>query len=63
MGSKQRLCKDTDYETVFRCVGGIGILREEIWVDANEEVVRYNLLRISAASSVLSGQWQGAWVR
>jgi hypothetical protein len=43
MGSKKRLCKDTDYETGFWCAGGEGILREEIWVDANEEVVRYNL--------------------
>ena len=43
MGSKKRLCKDTDYETGFWCAGGVGILREEVWVDADGEAVRYNL--------------------
>lgn len=43
MGSARRLRKDTDYETGFWCAGGAGILREEVWVDAREEVVRYNL--------------------
>lgn len=37
------LRKDTDYETSFRCAGGVGILREEVWVNEKEEVVRYNL--------------------
>ena len=35
--------KDTDYETRFQCAGGTAILREEVWVDADGEVVRYNL--------------------
>jgi len=43
MGRKNRLRKDTDYETGFWCAGGVGILREEVWVNENEEVVRYNL--------------------
>jgi len=43
MASNARLRKDTDYETRFRCSGGIGILREEVWVDAYGKVARYNL--------------------
>ena len=43
MGSNARLRMDTDYGTRFRRSGGIGILREEVWVDAQEKVVRYNL--------------------
>src|ERR1700733_5551828 len=43
MGRTGRLHKDTDYETVFWCAGGVGILREEVWVNAEGEVVRYNL--------------------
>jgi len=43
MGRTSRLRKDTDYETGFWCAGGVGVLREEVWVDAREEVVRYNL--------------------
>jgi hypothetical protein len=35
--------KDTDYVTRFRCAGGIGILREEVWVNARGGVVKYNL--------------------
>ena len=43
MGKSSRLRKETDYETQFWCAGGIGILREEVWVDETDEVVRYNL--------------------
>ncbi len=43
MGRQSGLLKETDYETRFRCAGGIGILREEVWVDAKGEVIRYNL--------------------
>ncbi|MGA2570409.1 MAG: hypothetical protein ABSF23_07805 [Terracidiphilus sp.] len=43
MGNKNRLCKDTDYETGFWCAGGAGILREEIWVDEHGDIARYNL--------------------
>jgi hypothetical protein len=43
MASSARLRKDTDYETRFRCSGGIGIVREEVWVDGHGQVVRYNL--------------------
>jgi len=43
MGRRRNLLKDTDYETRFRCAGGIGILREEVWVNSQNEVVLYNL--------------------
>ncbi len=43
MGRQADLRKDTDYETRFPCAGGIGILREEVWVNEKGEVVRYNL--------------------
>jgi hypothetical protein len=43
MGRRTRLRKDTDDEARFRCAGGIGILREEVWVNEKSEVVRYNL--------------------
>ena len=43
MDSKARLRKETDYETRFRCAGGIGILREEVWVDISGKVIQYNL--------------------
>ena len=38
-----RHTKDTDDEARFRCAGGIGILREEVWIDTAGKVVRYNL--------------------
>jgi len=43
MAGRGHLRKDTDYETRFRCAGGIGILREEVWVDAQGEAALYNL--------------------
>ena len=43
MAAPKRLTKDTDYETSFWCGNGFGILREEVWVDEKENVVRYNL--------------------
>ncbi len=43
MGRRDHLRKDTDYETSFRCAVGFGILREEVWVDAQDSVVFYNL--------------------
>ncbi len=43
MGRMNHPRKDTDYETGFWCAGGVGILREEVWVDRDEQVVRYNL--------------------
>jgi hypothetical protein len=43
MGKRSPLRKITDYETAFGCAGGIGILREEVWVNSKDEVVRYNL--------------------
>jgi hypothetical protein len=43
MAPRARLIKETDYETRFRCAGGIGILREEVWIDGKGDVARYNL--------------------
>ncbi len=43
MSARKRLIKEDDYETSFRCAGGTGILREEVWVNEEGEVVRYNL--------------------
>ncbi len=43
MRRKTNLSKDTDYVTRFRCADGIGILREEVWVNVKNEVVKYNL--------------------
>ena len=43
MGRRPRLRKDTDDEAVFACANGIGFLREEVWVDDEERVIRYNL--------------------
>jgi hypothetical protein len=43
MAKRSSLFKDTDDEARFRCAGGVGILREEAWVDAEGKVVQYNL--------------------
>jgi hypothetical protein len=43
MGRRGKLRKETDYETRFRCADGIGILREEVWVNEKNEAVQYNL--------------------
>jgi len=43
MRNRSGLRKVTDDETGFRCAGGVGILREEVWVNGKDEVVRYNL--------------------
>jgi hypothetical protein len=43
VGRKARPRKKTDDETEFWCAGGIGIVREEVWVDERDLVVRYNL--------------------
>ncbi len=43
MRRKTNFRKDTDYVTRFWCAGGIGILREEVWVNVKNEVVKYNL--------------------
>jgi hypothetical protein len=44
--SKKILVKDVDDETTFWCAGGIGISREEVWVDSKGEVIRYNFALI-----------------
>ena len=60
MGPKSRLRKETDYETAFWCAGGIGILREEVWVDRDGNVARYNLaLVLPHLSSVDHGRALG----
>jgi hypothetical protein len=42
VGRKARPRKKTDDETEFWCAGGVGV-REEVWVDERDLVVRYNL--------------------
>ncbi|MDR3746097.1 MAG: hypothetical protein P4K80_08210 [Acidobacteriaceae bacterium] len=51
MARRDKLRKDTDYETRFHCAGGIGTLREEVWVNEKDEVVRYNLALVLAHRS------------
>jgi hypothetical protein len=46
VAQRGRLHKDTDYETRFRCAAGFGLLREEVWIDENNTVIRYNLALI-----------------
>jgi hypothetical protein len=54
------LRKVIDYKTRFRCAGGIGLLREEVWVNSKEEVARYNLaLIVPHVSSVDNGRILG----
>jgi hypothetical protein len=43
MGSTERPRKVIDYETAFPCASGYGISREEVWMDEEDRVVRYNL--------------------
>ena len=43
MNRRVHLHKKTDYQTRFRCAGGIGIFREEVWVNSKGEALRYNL--------------------
>jgi hypothetical protein len=43
MAGRKRLTKTTDYETSFWCAGGLGFLREEVWMNEHREVIRYNL--------------------
>ena len=43
MRSKKRPRKIVDEEHTLRCAGKLGLLREEVWVNADEVVVRYNL--------------------
>ncbi len=60
MGRRADLRKDTDYETRFRCAGGIGILREEVWLDGKGDIVRYNLaLLLPHLSKVDNGRVLG----
>lgn len=46
MGKNRREKKITDYETRFRVAGGIGIVREEVWVNPEGRITRYNLALI-----------------
>jgi hypothetical protein len=48
MGRDPAITKISDDETCFRCAGGIGILREEVWVDNKGEVIKYNLAFVLA---------------
>ena len=39
--------KVVDESSDIRCVSGLGLIREEVWVDAQGEVKRYNLAFIN----------------
>ena len=43
MAGRRELTKTIDYETSFWCAGGLGFLREEVWMNDDREVIRYNL--------------------
>jgi hypothetical protein len=43
VGRKETRRKVIDVENVFSCAEGDGIFREEVWVNAKNEVVKYNL--------------------
>ncbi len=43
MARKTRERRETNETARFRCGTGIGILREEVWVDEHGNIVRYNL--------------------
>ena len=51
MNAKRRLRKVVDEEHTIRCVAGLGLLREEVWVDEHDRVHRYNLAFINHALS------------
>lgn len=44
---KRRLRKTVDDESLIWCAAGSGVLREEVWVNDNGTVVRYNLAFIN----------------
>jgi hypothetical protein len=43
VAGRVQLRKTTDYEAEFWYAGGIGYIREEVWVDEKDVVVRSNL--------------------
>ena len=45
--SRNRIAKVVDETTEVRCFIGHGIIREEVWQDADGNVVRYNLAFIN----------------
>ena len=47
MVTKPRLIKVVDEASDVRCVSGLGLIREEVWVDGQGEVRRYNLAFIN----------------
>lgn len=60
VGKPPGLQKITDYTTRFRCRSGVAVLREEVWVNEQGRVVRYNLALIAPhVSSVGHGRILG----
>jgi hypothetical protein len=45
--SKEKPVKVTDEVTPVRCLAGDGVIREEVWKDADGRIVRYNLAFIN----------------
>jgi hypothetical protein len=47
------LRKVVDEVTPVRCAAGRGLIREEVWLDADQEIARYNLAFIKSFSDEL----------
>jgi len=47
VGKRDRLRKTTDEVAVTRCACGEGMIREEVWENDSDEVVRFNLASIN----------------
>jgi Family of unknown function (DUF6516) len=47
MAGKGRLRKVVDETSRVHCASGFGLIREEVWLDAEGEVARYNLAFIN----------------
>jgi hypothetical protein len=45
--AKPGLHKVIDAVALVRCVSGVGVIREEVWKNSRNEVVRYNLAFIN----------------
>ena len=45
--ARKRRIKTEDIEAIVSCAAGPGKIREELWIDENKNVVRYNLAFIN----------------
>lgn len=47
MTSRRTLIKKVDETVRVRCATGIGVIREEVWVDRHNRIAKYNLAFIN----------------